>query len=411
MNNCRKTPSSFAALPMLALLFLLPMAQVAEAQIPNGCGTPDVPGWLANGLDTIFVGACDRHDLCWGQCNGPDPPFLGLGHKLSCDAQFLAEMEAVCLAVSATLAYPVGEADNADEFLEICTEVAATFYAIVSANVPGYWTSQCKNGCNPDACATVGLSLPTACGAGLCYTDPPPPSSPPPPSCECFDDFDCQFLPPPEFGRWVCRFCECIETEYSPLVLHLPDYFSTRGENQNWWREGFCSPGGPTVCLDWSGNGEVVCNSWVALESDLAFVVSLSEVDIVRLVTGLPVRAEPWRHFFGNITMGPEGDFPYVHGFEALAAHCGLEPETTSEIDFAECGSSLYVWGDLDGDGDIEHNELLELGDLGVQSLGVVRQTGKQDRCGNLLPYEAHATCTGRNGKCGTWLDVFFVRR
>lgn len=109
--------------------------------------------------------------------------------------------------------------------------------------------------------------------------------------------------------------------------------------------------------------------------------------------------------------MGPEGDFPYAHGFEALAAHCGLDSETTSEIDFAECGSSLHVWSDLDGDGDIEPNELLALGDLGVQSLGDVRQTGKQDACGNLLPYEAHATCTGRNGKCGTWLDVFFVRR
>lgn len=218
-------------------------------------------------------------------------------------------------------------------------------------------------------------------------------------------------MPPPEFGRWVCRSCECIETEYSPLVLHLPDYFSTGGGNQNWWREGFCSPGGPTVCLDWSGNGEIICNSWVAPETDLAFVVSFSHDDIVRLVTGLPIRAEPWRHFFGNITMGPEGDFPYAHGFEALAAHCGLDSETTSEIDFAECGSSLHVWSDLDGDGDIEPNELLALGDLGVQSLGDVRQTGKQDACGNLLPYEAHATCTGRNGKCGTWLDVFFVRR
>jgi hypothetical protein len=366
-----------------------------------------VPGWLANGLDTIFVGACDRHDLCWGQCNGPNPPYLGIGHKLSCDAQFLAEMEAVCLAVSAVLTYPVGEADNADEFLDICTDVAASFYAIVSVNVPSYWNSQCTNGCNPDACTIRGLSLPAACGNGQCYTNPPPP---PPPTCECYSDWDCEYLPPPEWGTWVCGFCECL-LFYSPLVIHLPDYYLAGGGSKNWWREGFCTPEAPTVCLDWSGSGNFTCTSWLAPESDIAFVVSLSEDDLLLLANGLDVPAEPWRHFFGNVTKGPEGDFPYANGFEALAAHCGLAPEATSEIDFAECGSSLRVWNDLDGNGDIAPDELLELGDLGIQSLGDVRKTGKRDTCGNILPYEAHATCAGRSGKCGTWLDVFFVQR
>jgi len=109
--------------------------------------------------------------------------------------------------------------------------------------------------------------------------------------------------------------------------------------------------------------------------------------------------------------MGPEGDFPYAHGFAALAAHCGLDPEATSEIDFTECGSSLHVWSDLNSDGDIDPVELLELRDLGIQSLGDLRETGKRDACGNTLPYESHATCSGREGRCGTWLDVFFVQR
>lgn len=392
---------------LLALACTLSTAPVAEAQIPNGCGTPQVPGWLANGLDTIFVGACDRHDICWGQCNGADPPYLGVEHKLTCDLQFLAEMEAVCLAVSAFLTFPVGEADSASEFLDICTDVAASFYGIVSVNFPSYWSSQCTNGCNPEACMILGRALPSGCGNGQCYSNPPPP---PPPSCECFSDSDCEFLPPPEWGTWECRFCQCLLFN-SPLVIHLPDYLATGGGNQSWWKQGFCEAESPTVCLDWSGNGEVSCTSWLAPESDIAFIVSLSEDDMLRLSDGLYVSAQPWRHFFGNITKGPNGDRPYEHGFEALAAHCGLDPGASSEIDFAECGSSLHVWSDHNGDGDIDPDELLAFGDLGIESLGDLRSTGKKDGCGNTFPYEAHATCTGQNGKCGTWLDVFFIQR
>lgn len=409
METCRRPSYSLVVLAVLAVVCLLPPVQLAEAQIPNGCGTPQIPGWLANGLDTIFVGACDRHDLCWGQCNGPNPPYLGIGHKLSCDAQFLAEMEAVCLAVSAALAFPVGEADDAGEFLEICTEVAATFYGIVSINVFSYWNSQCENGCNPTACMNAGRSLPSECGNGRCYTNSPPP--PPPSFCDCDFDSDCDYLPPPEWGRWVCHSCKCLLFD-SPLVLHLPDYFSSGAGNQHWWKKSFCSAEGPKVCLDWSGTGEVTCNSWVAPNSDIAFIVSLSDEDLGRLSTGQHVPAEPWRHFFGNVTRGPKGDYPFVHGFEALAVHCGLEPGTTSGIDFAECGSStLHVWNDLDADGVLDPDEVLDLADLGVQSLGNVRRTGKKDACGNQLPYEAHATCADRSGKCGTWLDVFFIRR
>lgn len=418
MNKRRKISCSFAALAMLAVVCSLSTAQVSEAQvpqIPNGCG-PDVPGWVDNGVDKIFLNACSRHDLCWGQCNGPNPPYLGLSHKVNCDLQFLAEMEAACLAWSAVLTYPVGEADDAGEFLEICTEVAATFYAIVATPLTNgfFWRSQCRNGCNRDACTLTGITFPSTCGDGpwgaitRCYVDPPPP--PPPPTCECYWDSDCDYLPPPEWGTWECRFCNCLLMN-SPLVLHLPDYFSSGGGNQSWWKKGFCTPEAPTVCLDWSGDGNVTCTGWTAPESEIAFVVALSDDDMLSLSNGLYVPAQPWRHFFGNVTMGPEGSFPFAHGFEALAAHCGLDPEGTSDIDLAECGSSLHVWGDGNGDGHIDPGELLEFQDLGVESLGDLRTTGKKDACGNTFPAESHATCADHPGKCGTWLDVFFEPR
>lgn len=229
------------------------------------------------------------------------------------------------------------------------------------------------------------------------------------PPCQCFADWMCDFLPDPGFGTYRCMGCYCLLSD-SPLVLHLPDYFSSeQGGGQNWWREGFCGPEEAIVCLDWRGDGNVTCNAWTDAESEVAFVVTLSDDDTLLLASGVSVRAEPWRHFFGNVTKGPEGDFPFAHGFEALAAHCGQE--TDSEIDLTECGSSLYVWADYSGDGNLDPAELLEFEDLGVESLGGVRKTGKKDKCGNTFPAESHAKCSGQPGKCGTWLDVFFESR
>jgi len=129
------------------------------------------------------------------------------------------------------------------------------------------------NGCNLDACLTIGLSLDPLC----C-----------PFSCECFTDAMCSFLPAPEWGTWECRSCRCLLTN-SPLVLHLPDYYSsTEGEGQSWWREGFCGPEGPTICLDWRGDGDVTCTAWTAPGSEVAFVVSLSEGDISHLAVWAP---------------------------------------------------------------------------------------------------------------------------
>ena len=258
---------------------------------------------------------------------------------------------------------------------------------------------------------------------------PPPPF---PPICECSFASDCTNLyGDPSPGTWSCQFfCQCLLLN-SPLVLHLPDYFGSGGQRSNWWQQGFCGQEAPRVCLDWSGDGSVSCTGWTDPQSEIAFIVALSEDDMLRVAGGIHVPAQPWRHFFGNVTMGPDGGFPYAHGFEALAAYCGKDPKTTSRIDFieesktkegaehgeatsiAECLESLHVWADHNSDGVMAPEELLELQDLGIESLGNVRKTGKRDKCGNTFPVESHATCSGRPGEgpCGLWLDVFFVPR
>jgi len=239
--------------------------------------------------------------------------------------------------------------------------------------------------------------------------DPPPPDDPPP--CECFADDICELLYGPMlFGRWSCRNCMCIVID-SPLVLHLPDYFTLAGGETEWWKQGFCSSTSPKVCLDWKGNGESTCTGWTERETDIAFVVTLDSADLAQLWNGQEVKAQPWRQFFGNVTRGPNGDFPYDHGFEALAVHCGLDPSSTAKIDFASCQGTLHAWNDRDANGAIALGELVPFENLGIVSLSDVQRTDKTDKCGNTFPAESQASCVGLPGKCGTWLDVFFEPR
>lgn len=279
--------------------------------------------------------------------------------------------------------------------------VSATYGGLLSSTCPtNYGPLGCNDPNNPSRVWIKGsLSCSGRCNV-LCEAPPP---------CECTFDFDCESLyGPPEFGTWDCQFCQCILTN-SPLVLYLPDYDSSGGGNQSWWKKGFCGPESPRVCLDWSGDGNTTCTAWLEPGSGIAFLVSLSDDDQLRLLGGESVRAEPWRHFFGNVTEGPQGDHPYQNGFAALGAHCGQDTAASSEIDLTTCGSSLYAWDDLNGDGDIALDELLGFQELGIASLGNPRRTGKKDKCGNTFRFESNAICS--EGRCGKVLDVFFERR
>ncbi|HEX2163573.1 MAG TPA: hypothetical protein VHM02_06455 [Thermoanaerobaculia bacterium] len=381
-------------------MLLVSVCVLALAAAPpaaaQGC-TLGLPVAIENAIDDLLLGACDRHDDCWRTRNPCGGPYLGTDWKAACDLDFLADLTAVCAAATTIFSFPNPSFASAADFLEDCEAGAAAAYAGVSVSFHLWNGTQCLNGCNLDACNAIGAQLPWHCCLEL-------------PVCECWSDQDCSHLGDPGWGTWQCIGCECMLTN-SPLALHLPDYSSTAHEARSWWREGFCGSEGPTLCLDWRGDGDVTCTAWTSPGSDVAFVVRLSAGDLSRLAAGLAVRAQPWRHFFGNVSKGPAGDFPFANGFEALAAHCGQGAEDGSEIDLAACGSSLFAWADRSADGELDPGELVALPDLGVEALGDLRRSGKQDRCGNTFPAESHALCAGRPGPCGTWLDVFFASR
>jgi hypothetical protein len=191
----------------------------------------------------------------------------------------------------------------------------------------------------------------------------------------------------------------------SPLIVYLPDYNSPGGGPQNWWQN-VCEPDVPPVCLDWWGDGNITCTSWTKPDNeDIGFIAALSEEELASLASGsLPV--EPSLHLFGNITRGPHGDFPFLHGFDALASFCGQSD--ASEIDLSSCCEQLVVWVD-NGDGAIAADELQQFDELGIESLGQVREVGKQDECGNVDLFESHAKCVDHPGRCGTWIDIFLA--
>lgn len=387
------TPTVIAS---LCILVLAVQPAVMAQSSALGC-TLGLPASVEGALDSLLLGACERHDLCWRAHNPCGGPYLGAGWKANCDLVFLADLTGVCVAATTILSFPLVDFANETEFLEDCEAGAAAAYAAVSAAFPFWHSTQCIEGCNLIACQNAGLPLPSRC----C----------PDAFCECFTDQQCDFLPAPEWGTWECVGCMCILTN-SPLVLHLADYFSsTDGDGQSWWKDGFCGSQGPTVCLDWRGEGDVTCTAWTSPQSDVAFVVGLSADDVSQLAVGLPVRAEPWRHFFGNVTRGPNGDFPYANGFEALADHCDQDADAETDIDLIGCDAFLHVWVDRSADGFLDPDEFLEFQELDIKALTKVRKTGKKDRCGNTFQAESHATCYSRPGRCGTWLDVFFESR
>ncbi len=359
--------------------------------------TLGLPVSFENDLNTLLLGACERHDACWRTKNPCGGPYLGLTWKAGCDVQFLADLTGVCTTATTLFAFPNPDFSSVEAFAEACEAGAAAAYAGVSVNIPGWHSTQCTNGCNLEACQALGLPLPYRC----CFSI----------ACQCFTNENCDFLPSPEWGTWECLGCRCVLTN-SPLVLHLPDYYSSMesGRKQNWWKDGFCGSEGSTICLDWRGDGTVTCTAWTDPNSGVSFLVNLSASDVSDVAIGLPVRAEPSRHFFGNVTRSPDGENPFANGYEALAEYCGQDP-VSNNIDFTECGTLLHVWTDLSTDGYIDPGELTPFGDLGIVSLGKVQRTGKRDRCGNTFSAEAHAICFDRPGTCGTWIDAFCVSR
>lgn len=118
---------------------------------------------MKSGVDKIFLGACTRHDYCYGQCNPQGGPYFGYGHKEACDATLAVELETACSVEAASLTFPLDDIQDSSTFLEVCAGLAATFTAAVNTP-PGfsaYAEDQCALGCNANFCgATPDPSYP-----------------------------------------------------------------------------------------------------------------------------------------------------------------------------------------------------------------------------------------------------------
>lgn len=179
---------------IVTVVVLLGVAAPASAQVcltytppyPNGCSIPFVPLFVANGLDFIFLGACNSHDNCYGTRNPVQGPCLDSGLRHTCDASFLAHMEAICVFYSGLLAYPASGWEDADDFFEDCTSIAGVFYgAVVAGGFDAFRRRQCCIGCNREMCNSLGELFPAICPRPGCGTaQPPPPPPPPPPPCD-----------------------------------------------------------------------------------------------------------------------------------------------------------------------------------------------------------------------------------
>lgn len=148
--------------------------------VPNGCSVPFIPLFVANGLNYIFLGACNNHDRCYATTNPPAGNCLGFGTKFFCDGIFLVRMEAACALYASILAYPASGWVDADDFLEDCSYVSGLFFAAVAiGGSNAFRNRQCCDGCNRDMCDAIGQPLPSFCPFPGCGYEPPPPPGPP----------------------------------------------------------------------------------------------------------------------------------------------------------------------------------------------------------------------------------------
>lgn len=100
---------------VIALLCMLGLAAASPAR-GQGC-TLGLPAGVENAVDSLLLGACERHDACWRARNPCGGPYLDTSWKASCDLEFLADLTAVCLAATTILSFPNPDFSSAADFL------------------------------------------------------------------------------------------------------------------------------------------------------------------------------------------------------------------------------------------------------------------------------------------------------
>jgi hypothetical protein len=156
------------------------------------------------------------------------------------------------------------------------------------------------------------------------------------------------------------------------------------------------------VQFDFFGSGKKVQISWTNAESDDAFLV------LDRNGNGLIDSA---KEMFGNITAQPLSQHP--NGFLALAEfdHTAQGGNSDGVIDNKDAVfSRLRVWQDKNHNGISEPGELLTLGQVGIDIIGLdYREAKKTDAFGNQFRFRSQVR-DSRGAHVGRWAyDVFLV--
>jgi hypothetical protein len=396
---------SFALLFSLLALFQTAPAAHAEVPWPDGCTLttsstkPSLQIWLQQGLDKIFLGACNHHDRCYGTCNTENPPYLGTSFKTSCDVTLLIELEAACTLWAGILTFPIDDdLQTAQNWITYCNGVLAPsmFAAVSLFGTNAFWGDQCVRGCNPNGC----------------QNHVPPQSFPPVPSCggwyrgelgtisiftgypeECYIDVPFNFCQPEvcsgeRFGcYWDNVNCQC---ECSPVILDVEGngFHLTNSEHG--------------VPFDLPGHGVKKQMAWTAAGFGNAFLA------LDRNGNGV---IDDGTELFGNYT--EQADSDHRNGFSALAEYDNPEVGGTGDgvIDSRDLiYKSLLLWTDENHDGLTQPGELRSLASWGVEAIELqYGEARRQDRFGNEFKYRARIRKAPGHGGERWAYDVFLL--
>jgi hypothetical protein len=386
-----RTPS-LAILCGLLASFLVIGAAHAGVPWPDGCTLPTsikpaLLVWFQQGLDKLFLGACNRHDRCYATCNAEDPPYLGTSDKTSCDTILFIEMEDACTLWAGILSFPIDDdLQTAQDWLTYCNGTLAPFIysAVTLFGTNAFWGDQCTLGCNPDGCQIRGLPFPSTCGGPLrgvpgttsIFTGVPG---------ECYYDVFVDFCQPEYCGGgnfgcyWDAVNCQC---ECSPVILDVEGngFHLTNVEHG--------------VRFDLPGNGIKQQMAWTAAGSGDAFLA------LDRNGNGI---IDDGTELFGNYTEQPDSD--HRNGFIALAEYD--KPENGGNGDGVidshdRIYPSLLLWTDVNHDGLTQPGELQSLASKDVEAIELqFQETRRRDGFGNDLKYRvrlrnAHGQDSGR---------------
>jgi hypothetical protein len=343
------------------MILLMPMPAFGQSM---GCTILVDWAEVEEGLDTLFFGACTRHDQCYRTCNPEGGPFLGYGYKATCDTVFYGNLHFACNTWSLVLSFPNVRWVNREEFLDECVYYANYAYAaVLSVGTYFFLTQQCQR-CNVWACNQGGGVY----SAASCML-----------LCGGLNRDDCELRP----WGYDCPPCPIgLDLQANGLKLTGPV---------------------PAVQFDLDADGTPDHTSWTRKETKDGWLV------LDRDQNG---RIDDGRELFGNATPLLLSTSLARHGYEVLEEfdRTVLGGNEDGVIDHHDgIFEHLQVWLDKNRDAVTQDGELVPLSELGVVAISLSYfHDEREDQWGNVFQW--WSPIYFENGSESMSVDVFFNR-